>query len=113
MSLQHHQSCIDACVHCMQECDRCFNSCVSEPDAVEMAECIRLDRECAEMCWIAMAFVSQGSKLMNDLCRRCASACEACAAECEKHDKEHCRRCAEACRQCMKECRLMTSTGIA
>jgi hypothetical protein len=100
-------------VHCMQECDRCFNACISEPDAAEMAECIQLDRECAQLCWITIAFVSQGSNLMNDLCRRCANACEACAAECEKHEKEHCRRCAEACQQCMKECRLMTSTAIA
>ncbi len=113
MAHQHAQSCIEACVGCMQECDRCFNACVSEPNANEMADCIRLDRECAEMCWITIAFISQGSKLMNDLARRCIAACDACATECEKHDMEHCRRCAAACRDCAKECRLLTSTGIA
>jgi hypothetical protein len=39
--------------------------------------------------------------------------CEACAAECSKHDDDHCRRCAEACRRCAGECRSMMSMAGA
>jgi hypothetical protein len=72
-----------------------------------MAECIRLDRDCAEICWGAAAFMSRGSRFAYDLCRVCAEVCLACGDECDKHDHDHCRICAEACRHCAEECRRM------
>ncbi len=33
------------------------------------------------------------------------TCCDACVAECEKHQSEFCRRCAEACRRSAAECR--------
>jgi hypothetical protein len=72
-----------------------------------MAGCIRLDRDCAQLCWDAAAFMSRHSPFANKLCRTCADACEACAAECSKHGADHCRRCAAACERCVNECRQM------
>jgi hypothetical protein len=77
----------------------------------ELAECIRLDRDCGHLCWATAAFMSRESPYMHDLCRLCADACDDCAGECEKHAHDHCRACAEACRLCADECRRMAGAA--
>lgn len=76
-----------------------------------MAECIRLDKDCAEICWTAAGMMSRGSQFAQDICRICAEICEACAAECGKHKADHCQQCAEACRKCAEECRRMAGAA--
>lgn len=107
MSHHQHQSCIDACIRAAQECEHCEAACLGESDVQSMGKCIRLDRDCAAICWQAAAFMSRDSRFANAVCRVCADICEACAAECEKHPHDHCRRCAEACRRCVEECSRM------
>jgi len=111
--MAHHEfkQCIDACVACAQECEHCANACLSERDVAKMAHCIRLDRDCAEACWGAAAFMSRGSQFAHEVCRLCAEICDACGAECRKHQVEHCQRCADACEKCAEECRKMA--GVA
>lgn len=107
MAHEEFRSCIEACIRCAQACEHCGNACLSESDVSQMAECIRLDKDCAEMCWTAAAYMSRDSRFARDICRVCAEICEACAAECRQHEAEHCQRCAEACEQCAAECRQM------
>lgn len=107
MSHEIHHSGIEACVRCAQECEHCADACLKEDDLRSLAECIRLDRDCAEVCWLAAAFMSRGSPFIEDICRVCAEICGACAEECSHHDHDHCRRCAEACHECAEECRQM------
>lgn len=111
MAHQEYQACIEACVRCAQECENCANACLFEPDAKAMAGCIRLDKDCAAICWLTAAFMSRRSEFDTDVCRLCAAVCEACGTECEKHPHDHCQRCAEACRTCAEECRKVA--GIA
>ena len=111
MAHQEFQSCIEACAQCAQVCEHCANACLFEPDANVMTACIRLDRDCAAICWLAAAFMSRRSEFDTDVCRLCAAVCDACANECEKHSHDHCRRCAEACRKCAEECRNVA--GVA
>ena len=47
MSHQENQPCIDACLRCAQECEHCADACLNEPEIQALAECIRLDRDCA------------------------------------------------------------------
>jgi hypothetical protein len=76
-----------------------------------MARCIQLDIDCAEICRLAVGYMSRGSELAGAICETCADICDACAKECELHKAmEHCRQCAEACRRCAEECRRMAST---
>jgi hypothetical protein len=112
MAHEEYASCIDACVQCAEECEHCANACLSEQDVKKMAECIRLDRDCAEICWSAAAWMSRDSQSAVDICRLCAEVCDACGAECEKHQAEHCQRCSEACRRCAEECRQMAGAGV-
>jgi len=78
-----------------------------------MAECIRLDMDCAAMCRVAAGFMARGSARAPTVCLLCAEICEACAAECAKHEADHCRRCAEACRACAIECNKMAARRSA
>jgi len=87
------------------------DACLEEKDVKMMAQCIRLDRDCADACDAAIRAMSRGGPLAKELCRACATACDACAAECEKHAKmaDHGRVCAEACRKCAEACRKMAA----
>jgi hypothetical protein len=107
MTHPEYQACIDACTSCAQECEQCAEACLGERDVKEMVECIRLDRDCAAVCWLAASFMSSGSEFVPDVCGICTEICDTCAAECEKHDMEHCRRCARACRACAEQCVIM------
>ncbi len=104
-----YKSCIDACLRCAATCNHCASSCLQEEDVKMMARCIQLDMECATLCYAAAQTMSIGGANAKELCALCLKACEACAAECEKHDDRHCRECAEACRACAEECRKMAA----
>jgi hypothetical protein len=103
--------CIEACMRCAQACENCAATCLQEDDVAMMAECIRRDRDCATLCWTAAALMSRHSPLAHDICRICAEACDACAAECRKHKDDHCQKCAEACERCAEECRRMAGAA--
>ena len=108
MTQEKHQACMEACDACAAACDRCATACLSEQNVAEMAECIRSDMDCADVCRLASAVMARDSSRAQEICLLCASICDACAAECEKHQHEHCKQCAEACRKCADECRDMS-----
>lgn len=113
MAHEKFQSCIDACVRCAELCEHCAAACLGEENVKEMAECIRLDSDCAEACWGAASFMSRGSQFAHDICRICAEICEACGSECDRHSQmEHCRQCAKACHECAEECRKMAGVTV-
>ena len=43
--------------------------------------------------------------MLREMLELCARVCDACAAECDKHDHEHCKLCAIMCRECAEDCR--------
>lgn len=107
MAHEDHSACIDACLHCALACEHCAAACLKEPELAEMAACIRLDRDCADLCLSTAAFMARGSEFDRALCRVCAEVCQACADECARHAPEHCRQCASACRDCAQACARM------
>jgi len=112
MSHLEHQSCIEACVRCAQECEHCADACLGEKNVGRMAECVRLDKDCAEACWSAAAFMSRGSHFIHAICTLCAEICDACGAECRKREADHCLRCADECEHCAEECRRMAGAAV-
>ena len=104
-----NHECIEACVACLVACEMCSDACLTESDNAMLVACIRLDRDCAEVCSAAVRMMARGGPLTAIMCGACADACDACAAECEKHaaHHEHCRICADACRKCADACRKM------
>jgi hypothetical protein len=94
-------------------CDQCAAACLSEKDVQQMARCIQLDMDCAQICRLAAGYMARGSEFASDVCNACAEICDTCAEECGKYQMAHCQRCAEACRRCADECRRMASGAQA
>lgn len=99
-----HQEIINQLNNCSTECNYCYNECLNEKDVSMMAACIKLDRDCAEICQLTASMLARGSEHGLHLLKECAEICNACADECEKHDNEHCKHCAEVCRKCAEAC---------
>ncbi|MCD8029775.1 MAG: four-helix bundle copper-binding protein [Bacteroides sp.] len=90
---------------CVAVCNFCFDSCLREENVEMMKECIRLDKECAEICALTLSLVASGSEMAGEALTLCAAICEKCGEECGKHDNDHCRKCAETCLACAEACR--------
>lgn len=105
----HNEALTQKLLECANACDHCAASCLEEANVEMMAECIRLDMECAAICKATAQLVHLGSNHANAACQLCADICNACAEECEKHDHDHCQRCAAECRHCAEQCLSMTA----
>ena len=91
--------------NCIEACERCAIACLKEDNVKEMVACIRTDRDCADICSLAIKFLGRDSKHTIQIIGICADICAECAEECEKHDHDHCVKCAKACRRCEESCR--------
>lgn len=96
---------IESAEECAAACELCATACLSEGDVQKMAACIRLDRDCADLCRLVAILAQRESPFMSALTAIVAEACDACAGECERHEMEHCKACAKACRECARHCR--------
>ena len=103
------EDCIAECLRCVLACESCASSCLEEQDVQMMANCIKLDRDCADMCALAARLMTRDSELAKGFCQLCAEACRACANECSKHEMEHCQKCSEACLACANACEAMAA----
>lgn len=112
MSHEKYSSCIEACSDCTQECEHCATACLQEKDKDSLIRCIQLNRDCADLCALAVQWMSRGSEFAAQLCALCAEICEQCGEECKKHIQlEHCAECAESCLHCAAECRKMAASS--
>lgn len=105
-------TCIEECLSCAQACTACADACLSEPHLGELAACIRMNVDCADVCNVtARVFSRRGDPagLAHALLTLCEQACRTCAQECERHAEhhEHCAACAEACRSCEDACQQL------
>lgn len=103
----HYRNCIEACLQCATACNHCAASCTRENHIQQLADCILLDMECADICIATAQLMSMNSHYVKEICKICADVCERCASACEKHQHDHCIACAAACRKCAEACREM------
>lgn len=90
---------------CAAACENCLDACLSEDNVKMMIQCIRLDRDCAKICYATHSFVASNSSHAKHLVQECMEICRACGEECAKMEAEHCKECAKACKECEKACR--------
>jgi hypothetical protein len=90
---------------CAAACDECANACLREGDVARMVNCVRLCLQSADLCRTTAAQLARHGSVARELAVLCAKACEACGAECDRHEDEHCERCAVECHRCAMECR--------
>jgi hypothetical protein len=108
--------CVECCFDCVQACASCADACLGEPEVADLAACIRLDLDCADVCLalglIATRHTAGDPALIRAQLQACEIACGRCAAECERHGARHrhCAICAEACRDCERACRAALDT---
>lgn len=104
-AVRHSMFCAAMCVSCADACSA---------EDMDMRQCIRLCSDCADICDMAFKVGARRTGTDEDILRQalqlCVAACEACAAECERHDNDHCRLCAEMCRECAGDCRKAIAT---
>ncbi len=97
---------------CSLICTSCADACAAE--AMDMGQCIRTCLDCADVCEatakLAVRRTGQNIEVLRLMLESCASVCDACAEECERHDHEHCASCAEMCRECARDCRAAVPT---
>ena len=104
LAFDQQQTAMSALLACMAACEHCASACLREDDVAMMAECIRLDRDCADVCALTARLLARGSRFGSELLPVCAQICQACAAECARHQHAHCQECAQACTRCAEEC---------
>lgn len=108
--------CLEECYGCASICTVCADACLGEEMVQHLTQCIRLNLDCADVCFAAGKLGSRRTGSNESLIRRqlevCAEACRLCAEECEKHAgmHEHCRICAESCRRCEQACHAAIAT---
>ncbi|MDB5051508.1 MAG: four-helix bundle copper-binding protein [Fibrobacteres bacterium] len=100
---------IQTSLECAQACDSCASQALSELENGNMARCIRLCMDCAEICLENVRLIRRDSELQIALCHLCMEACDLCAEECRRHARsvDVCRICAEACELCAVACKNM------
>jgi len=99
-------------MYCARMGASCADACMAEVDGVtagDMTQCIRMCLDCSDVCEatgrLAVRRTGNDQPMLRELLELTARMCDACAAECEKHDHEHCRLCAQMCRECATDCR--------
>lgn len=108
--------CVEACVICATTCTACADACLAEEMVMELAQCIRTNLDCADICQVTGQILVRQTepdwRLLYHQVEACQAACRTCAAICEQHAEmhEHCRVCAEACRQCEQACDKLLAT---
>jgi hypothetical protein len=109
---------IEALTECAEVCTVCADACLAERDFRELRACIELNEICADICETTASAVTRAGappEVMKPLLIACIAACDACAAECQRHSShhEHCRLCAESCRACSRVCTELLGTLTA
>ncbi|NYI04118.1 four-helix bundle copper-binding protein [Allostreptomyces psammosilenae] len=102
--------CLAKLDECAEACTVCADACLAEPNPADLATCIRLDMDCADVCATTARVLARNTgfnaAVSRSLLTACMQVCTSCAEECERHapTHEHCRICAEACRRCADAC---------
>ncbi len=91
-------------IKCMTACETCATLCLEEDDVKKMVRCIKIDRDCADICLLTAQFVARNSEHAKHVMRECIEICRECAKECKQHEAEHCQHCAQICEETASAC---------
>lgn len=109
--MAHDKELLQKLAQCAAACEMCADACLDEDNVKMMVQCIKLDRDCAKICYTTASFIASHSKNAGALISACEELCRKCAAECEKHKHGHCQECARACRECAEACKMYSAVG--
>lgn len=100
------RECVELCNEATEACEWCADESLGDE---EMEECARLCRDVADIASMHARFMARNSRYSPQLAELCATVCEECADECDRHDAGHCQVCADVLRECAESCRTMAN----
>jgi hypothetical protein len=86
----------------------CADQCIDE--GPQMAECIRLCRDVADLASLNVKLLSRDSIFGPEAAEVFALAAQECAQECARHSHKHCQECAEVLERASRSTRKMLSS---
>lgn len=113
MHANKNQALVEAASDCIIKGETCLNHCLdllADGDK-EMAACAKSVNQMLALCNALVSLGNQQSKYLSALSKVALDACEACEAECRKHEKKHeqCKACADSCASCTKQCKALSA----
>ena len=113
MSMNQHQSLIDAAADCMKKGQACLSHGIhlwSGGENKGMAICAMRVNEMIAACAALEQLASYDSAHLVKMARVVMDVCQDCEKECRKFEKEHvqCKQAADSCDACFKECKKIT-----
>lgn len=90
-------------------CEWCADQCIDE--GPQMAECIRLCRDVADIASLNVQLLSRDSVFGPQAAELFVTVAEACAQECAQHHHRHCQACAEVLQRAVETTQRML-TGV-
>ena len=77
--------CIEECYSCAQTCTSCADACLAEDNVKSLAQCIRLNLDCSDVCNItcrmATRLTGSDEEVNLRMLETCAAACRLCGEE--------------------------------
>lgn len=104
MKKNEYSALIQQLLDCASACENCATACLDEEEVQPMINCIKLDRDCADICFQAAKLLQRDSVIGQQFLPICEEICRLCGEECGKHQHDHCQVCATACRSCAEAC---------
>jgi hypothetical protein len=106
MESQKFQEVLQDLLDCSVSCERCVIDCISGSYPQKMETCIRLARDCKDVCGLQAKYLSRNSPIARHLMIVCEDLCRLCAEECSKHPQlKECSDCYKACIKCAETCK--------
>jgi hypothetical protein len=110
--------CIEELFGCAAACTGCVDACLGVENVTELAACILLNLDCADICSATARILTRqvyaNQAVLRTAVEACGQACQSSAAECKRHAEHHrhCRLCADVCRRCEEACAdLLANVG--
>ena len=102
--LQTSSECVKAGLVCIDHCLQAFAAGDSS-----LAACARSSDQMVSLCGTLAKLASVRSSFLPAMAKVALAGCQDCEMECRKHADKHpvCKTCAEACAACAAECKKM------
>ncbi|WP_254591328.1 four-helix bundle copper-binding protein [Methanocella conradii] len=64
---EKYQSCIEACFDCAESCEACATNCLRDPNVKMLSKCIKLLRDCSDICAVSGRYMSRDSEYARNI----------------------------------------------
>lgn len=99
-----HQHLVNTVHHCAATCEHMGVMMTKTANVHLRDRQLQLLRDCADICHLAVKYLSRNSIYVKQLVALCACVCETCGRECSRFPDAESQHCARVCLHCAREC---------